>query len=182
MPFSEFAPVDDLNPLPVVLASPSSTQSSGYTSSATVTRAANQTPYNIGDVVGGAIEFATAGPSAGSVIITDIRILWNITALPSGMGLCRWHFYSVTPPSAIADNSPFTLASGDRASYLGHVDGLTVAAVGTGTLSPQGELNAIVKKAKLAGTSLFAYLETLTAYTPAANSETATAVVETVAV
>ena len=182
MPFSPYAPVADTNPLPVTTGSPSSTVTSGYTGTATITRAANATAYTAGDVVGGAIEIALAGPSGGQIIITDLRVLWAISALASGMGSVRWHLYSVTPPSAIADNSPFTLAAGDRASYLGHIDGMTVAAQGTGTQSVQGELQTINKKVKLAGTSVFAYCETLGAYTPAGNSETAAVVAETVAV
>lgn len=149
-------------------------QGTGYTGTSTVTRAANQTPYSIGDVVGGALTIATAGPSGGNVMITALRLLWNITALPSGMSTFNLYFYDVTPPSAIADNSPFTFGSGDRANFLGHVDNLSVAAIGVGTQSVQGELVGFLEQFKLAAasTSLFAYLVTNAAYTPAANSET----------
>lgn len=149
-------------------------QGAGYTGTATVTRAGNTTPYNAGDVVGGALTIANVGPSGGEVMIDTIRLLCNITALPSGMGPFSLYFYNVTPPSAIADNSPFTMGSGDRASYVGQITGLTVAAIGTGTLTIGGELNGFLNQFKLASgsTSLFAYLVTGAGFTPAANSET----------
>lgn len=148
-------------------------QGVAYQGTATFTRAANQTPYSIGDVVGGAVEIINAGPNAGDVLITNLRLMCNISALPSGMGSFTLHLYNATPPSAIADNSPWTLASGDRSAYITHLDGLTVAALGTGTQSVQGQLSNLVELVKtVGGTSLFAYLVTNAAYTPAANSET----------
>lgn len=150
-------------------------QGVGYTGTSTITRAANQTPYSAGDVVGGPLTIATAGPSGGDVLITSVRLLWNISALPSGMGNYTLYFYNATPPSAIADNSPFTLGSGDRSAFLGLIDNLVVSAVGVGTQSVFGRLAGFLAQYKLvAGTSLYAYLVTNAGYTPAANSETGT--------
>jgi hypothetical protein len=185
-------PVTALNPVPVsagggTAGSPSggvqSVQGFGYTGTATITRAANQTPYSIGDVVGGVITIANIGPSAGEIFLTALRLLWNISALPSGMGSFTWHIYNASPASAIADNSPWTLGSGDRGAYLCHIDGMTVAALGTGTASVQGQLSQLNEQLKLvAGTSLYAYLVTNAVYTPAANSETASLTAKSVAV
>ena len=150
-------------------------QGVGYVGTSTVTRAANQTPYTANDVVGGALTIATVGPSSGNIIITGARIMFNITALPAAMTTFSLYLYNVTPPSAIADNSPFTMGSGDRASFLGRISGLSSYLIGTGTSSVYAELENINYQFKMgATTSLFAYLVTDGAYTPAANSETYT--------
>ncbi len=153
----------------------------GYTGTATITRAANQTVYSINDVVGGALTIANAGASGGKVFITGVDIIFNIAALPAGMTSLRLYFYDATPPSAIADNGVFTFGSGDRASFLGFIDIGTPVLLGTGTGSPQVQLDNINKAMTLnASTSLFAYLVTNGAYTPAANSETYTLRVQTI--
>ena len=74
----------------------------------------------------------------------------------------------VSPPSALADNAPWDLPSGDRSAFLGIVQLGTPVDLGS-TLYV--EANIINKQIKLAGTSLFGYLVTQTGYTPAANSE-----------
>jgi hypothetical protein len=150
------------------------TQGVPYTGVAAITRAANMTQYSIGDVVGGVLTIANAGPAGGDVLLAGLRLLWNINALPSGMGPFTLHLYNAAPPSAIADNSPWTLGGGDRGVYLDHIDGLTVAALGTGTQTVQGALNEFLGQFKLASgsTSLFAYLVTTAVFTPASNSET----------
>lgn len=150
-----------------------SVKSAGYTSQPTVTRPANTTPYTAGDVVGGAIEFTTAGPSGGHVLITDADLTIGITAVPSGMTSFRLHLYDVTPPSALADNAPWTHPSGDRASYLGYIDIGTPALLVAGAGQLFVQLGAVNKKVKLAAasTSLFGYLVTNGGFTPAANSE-----------
>jgi hypothetical protein len=154
-----------------------------YTGTATVTRAANTTAYTAGDVVGGALTIASAGPSGGGdVFLTSIRIVLNITALPSGMTTFGLRLYNLTPPSAIADNSPFTFGSGDRASYLGKVTGIVAAAEGTGTLSVVAVLENVNQQFTIPSTGLFAYLVTDGAFTPAANSETYTLTVKAVGV
>lgn len=152
-------------------------QGVGYTGEAAITRAANTTQYGIGDVYGGVLTFLNAGPAGGDVLIDALRVLLNISALPSGMGPFTLHLYNTSPPSAIADNSPWTLGGGDRGVYLGHIDGLTVAALGTGTVTVQGQLDEYLGQYKLASgsTSLFGYLVTGAVFTPAANSETGTA-------
>lgn len=148
-------------------------QGGGYQGTATAVRGLNVTQYSINDVVGGPLTFINAGPNGGDILITSLRMMCNITALPSGMGSFTLHLYNATPPSAIADNSPFTLGSGDRASYIGHIDGLTVALLGTGTSSVQGQLTQIIEQVRLVGgTSLYAYLVTNAAYTPAGFGET----------
>jgi hypothetical protein len=150
------------------------TQGVPYTGTATITRAGNTTQYSVGDVYGGVLTIANAGPPGGDVLLSALRMLMNISALPSGMGPFTLQLYNTSPPSAIADNSPWTLGGGDRGVYLGHIDGLTVAALGTGTQTVQGQLNEYLGQYRLASgsTDLFAYLVTGAVFTPAANGET----------
>jgi len=168
-------------PLPVTIIS--GTGSDGYVGTSTVTRAANQTPYTAEDVVGGALTIATAGPAGENILVTGVRCTLNITALPAAMTTFALYFYSVTPPSAIADNSPFTYGSGDRASFLGKITGMTASLLGT-TGSVYFEARNVNQQFKLAAssTTLYAYLVTQGAFTPAANSETYTLTVHAVGV
>lgn len=155
-----------------------------YVFSATVTRL-NTTAYIANDVYGGAFELAPIGtaPSAGSsIILTDIDIIWALTAVPSGMGSFVLYPYSVTPPSAIADNGAFSLPSGDRASIL-YPSGFSVtASLARGGGSVVGQSNNINVVMNLTSSSFFAYLVTTGAFTPAANSEQFTVRVRALAV
>lgn len=147
----------------------------GYQGAFTVTRGANQTPYTANDVVGGPLTIAAVGPTSGDILMMSLQLIFNITALPAAMTSFRLYLYNVTPPSAIADNSPFTFGAGDRAAFLGYIDNIVPALIGTGTTSVQAQLDAIVKQLRMpAGSALFGYLVTNGAFTPAANSETYT--------
>lgn len=140
----------------------------GYIAPVTITRPANTTAYSAGDVVGGALTISNAGPSGGSVVLTGTRLELDIAAIPSGMTYFVLHLYSATPPSAIADNSPFDLPSGDRSVYIGNVNVGTPIDLGS-TLYV--DVNQINKLLKLTTATLYGYLVTATGYTPAANSE-----------
>ena len=144
--------------------------SNAYTSQPTVTRPANTTAYTAGDVVGGAITFASVGSSGGHVLITSADLRIDVAAVPSGMTSFRLHLYDVTPPSALADNAAWDLPSGDRASYLGYLDLGTPADIGS-TLYTQALSPGLQVKLASASTSLFGYLQTIGAFTPAGNSE-----------
>ena len=148
-----------------------------YESTATITRAANTTAYTANDVYGGVFELTNIGPSGGFVL-NSLDIIFNITALPSGMGAFAVYLFNATPPSAITDNLPYSLSSGDRDS-IRTLNGLSL----TASLAAGGNGGSVVAEAldinrlfKLAtgSTSLWGYLATLSAFTPAANSETAT--------
>jgi hypothetical protein len=129
------------------------------------------TAYAATDVVGGAKDFGVLGPSAATVMITTVQLMINLSSVTSGMTSFTLHLFNVTPPSAIADSSPFTLASGDRASYLGSVLIGTPVDLGD-TLYV--EVNGVNKQVKLSGTKLFGYLTTNGAYTPTAVDYTVT--------
>ena len=148
-----------------------STTTNGYGTQTAVTRAANTTPYTANDVVGGAIDFGVMGPSASQIIITSTLLEPRITAVPAGMTSFTLYLYSVTPPSAIADNGAWTLASGDLASYLGSISLGTPALPAASSAALIVEQANLGKQVKLAGTHLFGYLVTAGGFTPAANSE-----------
>jgi len=138
-----------------------------YTAQVDVTRPANVTAYTALDVVGAtaaAIELPLIGPAAGHITITDIDLRMDVSAVPAGMTTFRLHFYNITPPSALADNAAWDLASGDRASYLGFAD-LVVPVDFGATIFSQ---NLAVNKRVLMGatTSLFTYLQTTAGFTP----------------
>lgn len=149
-----------------------------FLSTATITRAANQTPYTANDVYGNIFELQNIGPSGGGgfVFISSIDIIFNITALPSGMSGFAVYLYSATPPSAITDNLPYSLSSGDRASIMtlnGFNLSASLARGGGSVVAETLNINQLFRLAP-SSTSLWGYLVTLGAFTPAANSETAT--------
>ncbi|MEH1790828.1 MAG: hypothetical protein V7L23_35995 [Nostoc sp.] len=150
--------------------------SGGFISTATIQRAANVTPYTANDVYGAAFNLPNiVGVANANIILSSIDIIFNISAIPSGMSSFVLYLYSVTPPSAIADNGAFSLPSGDRASILtptGISLGSAVLATGGGTVVL--EIDNLNLQFAPASTSLFGYLVTSGAFTPAANSETAT--------
>lgn len=155
--------------LPVVIASDQSgIIGVAYSAPLTITRPANTTPYTALDVVGGALTFPSMGPSAGRIMLTSTQLELDIAAIPTGMTSFFLALYNVTPPSALADNAPWDLPSGDRASFLGIVQLGTPVDLGSTLYIEQ---NIVNKQINLAGTSLFGYLVTQTGYTPAANSE-----------
>lgn len=139
----------------------------GRAASATFTPAAAS--HTNGDVNGGAQEFALVAPSG---CVFEIE---TVTMLIAGgtIETTAWalHLFSVTPPSALADDAAFTLAAGDRASYLGFV---TIAQVVDYGDSLYIETQNIGKRVKLTGTSLFGYLVNGTTLTPQAVAHTVT--------
>lgn len=147
-------------------------KSNAYSASISITRPNDTNAYTANDVVGAAtgstaaVEFTSIGPSAGRIMITSASYEGDASAIISGEANYRLHLYNVTPPSALGDNAAFDLPSGDRASYLGYIDLGTPVDLGS-TLYV--ETNGINKQVKLAGTSLFAYLVTSGAFTPAAQ-------------
>lgn len=157
-------------------------KTAAYTSSAVITRPANQTPYTANDVVGGALTFANIGPAVTvggqNLMITGVQLECDIAAVPAGMVNMRLYLYNVTPPSALADNAAWDLPSGDRASYLGYVDCGTPVDLGSTLYVEANNLNKLLLAA---GSSIFGYLVTIGGYTPNANSEVYKVTLHTVA-
>lgn len=150
-------------------------QGQAWLSTATITRAANTTPYTANDVYGTVFELQNIGSSGGFVFLSSLDIMFNLTTLPSGMGSFAIYLYSSSPPSAITDNNPFNIASGDRGSIMSLNGFNLTASLARGGGSVVAESLGINQLFKLASnsTSIWGYLVTLSAFTPAANSETA---------
>jgi hypothetical protein len=141
-----------------------------YRAAVTITRPSNTTAYTAGDVVGSTsgsaiITLPSIGPSGGYVLLQSVRLLIGSTSVPSGMGAFRLHLYTTTP-TAIADNSPFDLLSGEVANYAGYIDLPAPQDFGS-TLFTQADYCGTAIKLATASTSLFAELETRGAFTPA---------------
>lgn len=139
-----------------------------YKSQPTITRPANATPYNAGDVVGGAFEFTGLGSGPFLLLLTNAALRIDVAAIPAGMTSFRLHLYSLTPPSALADNAPWDLPAGDRDAYLNYIDLGSPADVGSTLYAEVDSLNRLVRPG---AAGLFAYLVTNGAFTPAGNSE-----------
>lgn len=142
----------------------------GYSAAVTLTRTADTNAYTANDVVGAAtgataaLTFASMGPSGGEIMITSVALEIDAAALIGSEAIYTLHLYSITPPSALGDNAAFDLPSGDRASYLGAISLGTPVDLGATLYIASDSVN---KQVKLAGTSLFGYLVTAAAYTPA---------------
>ena len=114
---------------------------------------------------GGVITFTNIGAAAGDIIITDVDLMINLAAVTSGMASFRLHLYNATPPSALGDNAAWDLPSGDQTAYLGYIDMGTPVDVGSSLFVQTSGVN---KKVRMGATSsLFGYLVTNGAYTPA---------------
>lgn len=152
--------------------------SGGFDVTTTITRPGNITGYTALDVLGGALDLGILGPSGGTIQINSVQLWGDIAAVPASQVGWELHLYSVTPPSALADNAAFDIPSGDRASHLGFIPITTLVDYGS-TLYV--EVNNVGKQVKLSGTHLFGYLKTVGGFTPAANSEVYRLALHTVA-
>lgn len=160
-------PVSPDYPLPV--------KGGGYSSAVTLTRTNDTTAYTANDVVGAAtgstaaLTFANIGPSGGGeVIITKALLQIDITAVVSGMTSFRLYLYSATPPSALGDNAAFDLPSGDRATFVDFVDLGTPVDLGSTLFVQTLQVNNQITVPS--GGSLYGYLVTAGAWTPAAST------------
>lgn len=162
------------NPVPVSDGSGSLTvDGRAYRTVVTITRPSNTTAYTAGDVVGDTsgsaiLTFTNAGPSGGFAIVQSVSLVFSDSSVPSGMGAFRLHLYSATP-TAIADNAPFDLVSGERANYMGYIDLSTPSDFGS-SLYAQVDYPGRLIKLATASTTLYAELETRGAYTPVSAS------------
>lgn len=131
-----------------------------FVSQATFTPAAAS--HVAGDVVGGAQEFKGLS-SGGNVQIVSASLLVNSATIET----TAWtvHLYERTPPSAIADDSPFDIPSGDQAVYLGSVAIAQLVDVGSSLYIQSDNIN---KGLRLSSRSAFGYLVNGTTLTPAA--------------
>lgn len=137
-----------------------------YSAAASFTPAASS--HTAGDVVGGAQEFALGAPSGALLRIVNATML--VAGGTNETSTWRLYLFSVTPPSAAADDAAYVLPSGDRASFLGYFDFAQLVDVGD-TLFIEATPNKVIR---LTGTSVFGYLVNLTTVTTAAVARTVT--------
>jgi hypothetical protein len=141
----------------------------GFTASASFTPAA--AAYGAGDVMDAAMELAFADgvgqavPSAALIRVTTAVVKIDVTAVPSGQTSYTLYCYSVTPPSAQADNDAWALASADLPSYLGSINLGTPVNLGSACYVKSQYIDFDMR---LAGTSIFARLVTVGAHTATA--------------
>ena len=146
----------------------------GAVSRVTVTRPANTTPYTANDVYGNIIEFPSIGSAGSNILLTSVDILFAFASIPSGMTSFSLFLYNASPPSAFQDNAAFSVPSGDRASILssrGISLGTAFLTTGGGTVATEVSNLSLQYQLLSGSTSLFGYLVTSGAFTPAAISE-----------
>jgi hypothetical protein len=159
-------PVDATNPLPF----------SGKVAGAGVSASAQFMPaaaaYSAGDIVSVAQEFAftfadgSPVPAGSLIRILSSVLKINQTALQASETSYSLALYSVTPPSAQADNAAWTLATGDLASYRDTL--LLGTPVDLGSACYIKTQLTDKQDVKLSGTSLFG--ELITAGAPTFNA------------
>ena len=144
-----------------------------YRSTVTITRPSNTTAYTAGDVVGDTggsaiLTLSSIGPSGGFILIQSAALIFSDSTVPSGMGAFRVHFFNASP-TAIADNAPFDLTSGQRSLYMGYIDLSAPQDLGS-TIYTQVDYPGRLIKLAADSTTLFAEIETRGAYTPVSAS------------
>lgn len=146
-------------------------QGNAYSSTVTLTRTNDTNAYAAGDVIGSAtgstaaLSFNIGRQGGGEVFITTVKLVVNISAIPSGMTSFVLYLYSATPPSALGDNAPFNLPSGDRATYLQPVNLGSPVDLGDTLAVVTSQVNQQITIPS--GGSLYGYLVTTGAFTPA---------------
>jgi hypothetical protein len=132
--------------------------------------------YSAGDVMDVAKEFTGIAPPTGGIItFISTTLLVAHTDLISGEAGYSLNLYSVTPPSAHADNAVWDVPAGDRASYLGTLSLGTPADIGSSLWVEQnGVLKMIKVPASPNGGSIFGELVTVGGFTPTAAARTVT--------
>lgn len=135
----------------------------------TLTRTSDTNAYLANDVIGAAtgstaaLSFANVGPSGREVMLTSASLKINATAVISGETSYNLYCYPVTPPSALGDNAPFDIPSGDQATAIYKIPLGTPVDEGSTLLVQSDSIN---KQITLSGTGIFCYLVTVGAYTP----------------
>jgi len=147
-------------------------EGAGYTGVATFTT--GTTAYAASDVVGAsaanaALDFGVVGLTGGNIMVVSVELEIDSATIISGETSYNLYLYNVTPPSAINDSSPFTLGSGDRASFLGKVVLPAVVVEGVTTATLYCRVDGVNQAMLLSGTHLFGYLVSVGAFTPTAR-------------
>jgi hypothetical protein len=145
-----------------------------YSSTTTITRAANTTTYTASapnfDVYGSLFQLQNIGEAGKGIFLSYFEISLDLSSVPTGMTSFAVHLYP-TAPTNIADNSIWTIGSDPVLDPVGFNVPMSLAKGGNRVVGVVRDLNQLFV---LNSTSLWGYLVTNTAFTPAANSETGT--------
>jgi hypothetical protein len=145
-----------------------------YESTATITRAADTTIYTASapnfDVYGSLFELENIGVAGEGIFLSYFEISLNLSAVPQGMTSFAVHLYP-TAPTTIADNSIWTIGSDPVLDPVGFNVSMSLAKGGGKVVGVVKDLNQLFI---LTSSSLWGYLVTNGAVTPAANSEEGT--------
>jgi hypothetical protein len=142
---------------------------SGITATASFTPTA--VAYGALDIMDTAKEFAftyadgTAIPAGSLIRILTSIMKIDATALQASEGAYTLHNYSVTPPSAQADNDAWTLASADLTAYRGSIAIGTPVDLGAALYIKTPLVDIDIK---LATSSVWGRLVTTPGFTPTA--------------
>ena len=145
-----------------------------YESTATITRAADTTIYTASapnfDVYGSLFELENIGVAGEGIFLSYFEISLNLSGVPQGMTSFAVHLYP-TAPTTIADNSIWTIGSDPVLDPVGFNVSMSLAKGGGKVVGVIKDLNQLFI---LTSSSLWGYLVTNGAVTPAANSEEGT--------
>lgn len=145
------------------------TKSQGGSSSVSITRPDNTTAYTAGDVIGTSpatnITFANILPEEKQhFYIVGAKLVYNTASVISGMSTFTLHLYS-SAPTAIADNTAWTLLSADKDKYLGSIEIDLPTDMGEVLVSFKDSIN-IKRKLDDDSTTIYGQLVTDGAFTP----------------
>lgn len=145
----------------------------GAIRAATLTRPADTTAYAAKDAISNSTSAPTyltfanlARVSGGSGYIVKAQLMTNQS---TNVAQYRLHLFN-TAPTAINDNSPYTLLWANRASRVGYIDFGAAATEGSGSDAANSQNDTARLHFVTSGSaSLFGILETLSAFTPASD-------------
>jgi hypothetical protein len=134
-----------------------------YTAGDVIGRADTVTPANAGDAI---IRLAGVGPVGGALSLETVELHFDTNAIPAGMTTFRLHLYGL-PPAPVLDNAVFNLTSAEIARYLGFITLNAPVDLGDTIYSITTDIRRHINLVPYSG-SLYAELETVGAFTPAA--------------
>lgn len=143
--------------------------------SASITRPANTTPYTAGDIIANAVPgttyftFPKSSQQGGYIVYAKLSTL-NAAATAQDTGITGdYNIHIFQGTSSIAtynDNAAFALSAAEANNYyLGYIT-VTVATIGGMKVA----INASTLRFAFFGHNITTVLETVTGYTPSANS------------
>ena len=139
----------------------------------TTTRPADTTAYAAGDVIGEspATVLVFTGPEVApgaNLIITGVSILTMQASIPAGLTTKRLHLFR-RRPTPIVDNAAFDVIANDRSNYVGYLDIPAPVQIGSVYQAQNAGQMAVQVKLDRDERALYAVVQTVTGYTPAAS-------------